>query len=138
MSREGSWASSPSKRRNMQANRSRDTLPELALRRELHRRGRRYRVHVRPLPTLRRSADIVFARRRVAVFVDGCFWHQCPEHATTAQTNADFWAEKLAKNVARDHDTNDRLVAAGWTVIRVWEHESTTDAADRIESVLAT
>jgi DNA mismatch endonuclease (patch repair protein) len=92
----------------MQATRGRDTAPELALRRELHRRGLRYRVDMPVIPGLRRRADVVFPRARVAVFVDGCFWHGCPQHATFAKSNAAFWAAKIAANKARDTDTGCR------------------------------
>lgn len=114
------------------------TTPEMALRRELHRRGLRFRVdHRIDIEGLRRRrADIVFTRRRVAVFVDGCFWHACPRHATSPKANAAWWATKLAGNVARDRDTDNRLAAAGWTVVRVWEHESAADGADRVERAL--
>ncbi|MEV6068496.1 very short patch repair endonuclease [Nocardia sp. NPDC052001] len=114
-----------------------DTKPEMALRRELHRRGARFFVDRAPLPKMRRRADIVFPRRKVAVFVDGCFWHSCPQHATSPKNNAEFWAEKLAGNVARDRDTDARLTAQGWTVVRVWEHESAQAAADLVLLVLA-
>ncbi|MEV6771068.1 very short patch repair endonuclease [Nocardia sp. NPDC051030] len=108
------------------------TKPEIALRRELHRRGKRFFVDRAPLPGLRRRADIVFPRRKVAVYVDGCFWHSCPEHATFPKNNAEFWSAKLAGNVARDRDTDERLRAAGWTVVRVWEHEGADSAADLV------
>lgn len=120
----------------MQRQNRRDTKPELALRRELHRRGRRFFVDRPPLAGLRRRADLVFPRRRVAVYVDGCFWHSCPVHATHPKNNADWWAQKLAANVARDRDTDERLTAAGWTVVRVWEHEDPTAAADRVQAAL--
>ncbi|WP_330185572.1 very short patch repair endonuclease [Nocardia sp. NBC_01503] len=113
-----------------------DTAPEMALRRELHRRGARFFVDRAPLPKLRRRADIVFPRRKVAVFVDGCFWHSCPVHATSPKNNAEFWTVKLARNVARDRDTDARLAAAGWTVVRVWEHEAAESAADLVLSAL--
>lgn len=113
-----------------------DTSPELALRRELHRRGLRYFTDRAPLPGLRRRADLVFPRRRVAVYVDGCFWHRCPQHATFPKNNARWWSDKLAGNVARDRDTDARLVAAGWRVVRVWEHECVTAAADRVQDVM--
>ncbi len=120
----------------MQATARRDTAPELALRRELHRRGLRYRVEVR-LPELpRRRMDIVFTKARLVVLVDGCFWHGCPQHATTARSNAGFWAAKLATNQTRDRDTDARLTAAGWTVLRVWEHEPSDQAADRVAEYL--
>lgn len=111
---------------------SKDTAPELAIRRRLHAKGLRYRIHVRPLPEVRRTADIVFTRVRVAVFVDGCFWHRCPEHATFPETNREWWERKLAGNAARDADTDERLAAGGWTVVRVWEHEDPDLAATHI------
>jgi DNA mismatch endonuclease (patch repair protein) len=123
-------------RERFRRQRTRDTVPEMALRRELHRRGLRYRVDTAPVKTVRRRADVVFTRRRVAVFVDGCFWHRCPEHGTTPRHNADWWAAKLNRTVARDHDTDERLAEAGWTVIRVWEHEPPSAAADRIERIV--
>lgn len=116
--------------------RRRDTGPELALRRELHRRGLRYFVDRAPLKGLRRRADVVFPRRRVAVYVDGCFWHSCPVHATSPRNNAQWWIDKLAANVVRDRDTDARLDAAGWTVVRVWEHEAARDAADKVTRAL--
>jgi DNA mismatch endonuclease (patch repair protein) len=120
----------------MRANRGRDTKPELALRRAVHRRGLRYRVNARPLPGLRRTADLVFTRARVAVFLDGCFWHGCPVHHTVAATNAAFWADKVADNRRRDHDTDRRLTDAGWVALRVWEHEDPVDAAARVVAVV--
>lgn len=120
----------------MRAQRRRDTAPEVALRRELHRRGARFFVDRAPLRGLRRRADLVFPRRRVAVYVDGCFWHSCPQHATSPKNNAQWWADKLAANVVRDRDTDTRLADAGWTVVRVWEHEDPTEAADRVQAAL--
>ncbi|MEU0491246.1 very short patch repair endonuclease [Nocardiopsis sp. NPDC006139] len=119
-------------RKSMRANRGRDTGPELAVRRLVHAAGLRYRVSARPLPALRRTADLVFTRRRIAVFVDGCFWHGCPEHHTTARTNAAYWAEKVRANRERDADTDRRLGEAGWTVLRFWEHEEPAAVAERI------
>lgn len=130
---QSSWASTPSVRRNMQANRGKDTRPEIALRRVLHARGLRYFVNKRPITSLRRTADLVFPTQRVAVFVDGCFWHGCPEHHTVAVTNADYWAEKLAENRRRDVDTNARLEEAGWLPLRIWEHVRIEEAADLVE-----
>lgn len=121
----------------MQDQRARDTKPELALRRALHAAGLRYRVDQAPLPGLRRRADVVFTRRRVAVFVDGCFWHSCPEHGNQPRTNEQWWAAKLARNRARDADTDAELAAAGWRVVRVWEHEDPLAAAAAVESVVA-
>lgn len=120
----------------MRAQRRRDTAPEVALRRELHRRGARFFVDRAPLRGLRRRADLVFPRRRVAVYVDGCFWHSCPQHATSPKNNAQWWADKLAANVVRDRDTDTRLADAGWAVVRIWEHEDPTEAADRVQAAL--
>lgn len=119
--------------RRMSRQRTRDTEPEMLLRRELHRRGLRYRVDA-ALPGLpRRRADILFTRARVAVFVDGCFWHGCPEHKTSPASNGEWWAAKLAGNVARDRETDDHLCSLGWTVLRIWEHEDIEHAATDIE-----
>lgn len=104
----------------------------MALRRLLHGMGLRYRVSARPLRELRRTADLVFRPSRVAVFVDGCFWHQCPEHYTLPKTNTDYWLPKLIRNVERDRETDEALREAGWLPIRVWEHEDVGKAADRI------
>lgn len=131
-----SWASSDNARATMRANRGRDTLPELALRRALHARGLRYFVNRPPLPGLRRTADIVFPTARVAVFVDGCFWHGCPEHHTKAKANATFWAAKVADNRARDADTNAALAAAGWTPLRIWEHTPLEDAVAQVVAAI--
>jgi DNA mismatch endonuclease (patch repair protein) len=132
----GSWAVSPGRRRNMQANRSRDTKPELALRRLLHARGMRYRVATRPLPELRRTADIVFRRARVAVFVDGCYWHGCPEHYRVPRQHTGYWSAKIAMNVDRDRDTDVRLHEAGWKVLRFWEHEDPEGCVEIIRAEL--
>ncbi|GAB2651165.1 very short patch repair endonuclease [Nocardia goodfellowii] len=112
------------------------TKPELELRRELHRRGLRYFVDRAPLPGQRRRADVVFPRLRIAVYVDGCFWHRCPDHATDPKNNAEWWAAKLAGNVTRDRATDVALIAAGWQVIRIWEHEDPVAAADRVQGAL--
>jgi DNA mismatch endonuclease, patch repair protein len=116
----------------MQGNKSRDTLPELAVRRLLHAAGLRYRVAHRPEPSLRRTADIVFTRQRVAVFIDGCYWHACPEHGTAARSNASYWSAKLEHNVTRDADTTARLEKADWTVLRFWEHEDPTEVTAKV------
>lgn len=123
--------------RRMRAVRRRDTAPEVALRTLLHARGMRYLVDRAPVVGMRRRADLVFPRARVAVFVDGCFWHGCPEHATMPKSNAEWWAAKLAANVARDRDTDERLVAAGWSVVRVWSHEVPDEAAERVAGAVA-
>ena len=116
----------------MLACRSRDTLPELALRSEIHRLGLRYRVSTRPERAVRRTADVVFRAARVAVFVDGCFWHGCPDHFVAPKTNPDYWLSKIKGNVRRDRDTDRALTESGWLVIRVWEHEASKSAAARI------
>ncbi|MFJ9318165.1 very short patch repair endonuclease [Streptomyces globisporus] len=133
---EGSWASSAARRRNMQAIRSRDTKPERLIRRLVHANGLRYRVAARPLPDLRRTADMVFRPAKVAVFVDGCYWHGCPEHYVSPKTNPGYWSEKVARNVARDRDTDERLSAAGWLVLRFWEHQSSDACALSIISAV--
>jgi DNA mismatch endonuclease, patch repair protein len=125
-------ASSPSVRSVMQGNRKRDTRPELAVRKAVHRLGLRYRVASRPLPSERFTADLVFSSARVAVFVDGCFWHGCPEHFSSPRTNASYWGPKIARNQARDAAAMAALRAAGWVGLRVWEHEAPDLAADRI------
>ena len=125
-------ASSTAARDRFRAQRRRNTTPELALRRLLHARGLRYRVDTAPLPGVRRRADVVFTRVRLAVFVDGCFWHSCPIHATRPKANAEWWATKLETTVARDRDTDTTLTAAGWAVVRVWEHEPPTEAAAKV------
>lgn len=133
---ERSWASSPGVRRGMQANRGRDTAPELAVRRLLHAAGLRYRVDTRPLADLNRRADLVFTRAKVAVFVDGCFWHGCPDHHTVSRTNPEFWADKVRRNRERDSETDLLLEQAGWQVIRAWEHEDPQDVASFVEEAL--
>ena len=120
----------------MQSNKSRDTKPELALRSAVHARGLRYRVSTKPLAGVRRTADLVFPRAKVAVFLDGCFWHGCPEHHTVASANAKFWADKVDANRKRDRDTDSRLTEAGWVSVRIWEHEDVTEAARRVEEVV--
>ncbi|MGH9112731.1 MAG: very short patch repair endonuclease [Acidimicrobiales bacterium] len=127
------FASSAALQARMSAQRSQDTAPELAVRRALHSMGLRYRVHVQPLASLRRKADVVFTRARIAVFVDGCFWHGCLEHGRRRHdVNSWYWPEKIARNQRRDADTDTRLHEAGWTVVRVWEHEPSATAAQRV------
>lgn len=127
---------SATKSAHMRSVKQRDTAPELAIRQVLHRRGLRYRVDTR-LPGLGRARpDIVFTRARVAVFVDGCFWHRCPEHESFPKTNAVWWRQKLDANVRRDRKTDSVLAEAGWTVIRIWEHEDPVTAADHVEAVV--
>jgi DNA mismatch endonuclease, patch repair protein len=114
----------------------RDTAPELALRSELHRRGLRFRVDRVPMRGMRSRADLVFGPARVAVYVDGCFWHSCPEHGTMPKANAEFWGRKLARNRERDAATNQLLGELGWAVLRFWEHEDHVAAADSVEHVV--
>jgi DNA mismatch endonuclease (patch repair protein) len=116
--------------------RQRDTKPELELRSALHRRGLRFYVDRAPLPVTRRRADVVFPRVRVAVYVHGCFWHGCPEHASWPTNNAHWWREKIEANRARDRDTVGRLEQAGWAAIEVWEHEQPDDAAQLIAEIV--
>ena len=103
------------------------------MRSAVHRRGIRFRVSVRPQPELPRTADLVLRKSRIAVFVDGCYWHGCPEHHTQPATNSEFWADKIARNVERDAETTTYLQQAGWTVLRFWEHEDPESVADRVE-----
>lgn len=134
---EGSWARSAATRASMQANKGKNTKPERRLRSLLHKAGLRYRVSVRPIPTLRRTADVVFTSAKVAVFVDGCFWHGCPDHGSTPASNRDFWATKIAGNRARDAETTALLEQAGWTVVRVWEHTEPAAAAHTVITAVA-
>lgn len=126
----------PGVRARMRKQKSRNTEVEVELRKALHAAGLRYRIHRRPIDGVRREADIVFGRVRVAVFVDGCFWHGCPEHATWPQNNADFWRNKIETNRSRDTDTDARLEAAGWLPIRIWEHEDVAAAAARVKETV--
>ena len=129
-------ASSEAARKRMKATRRRDTPAELALRSALHRLGLRFRVDTAPLSGVRRRADIVFPSARVAVFVDGCFWHGCPVHGTWPKENVDWWLAKLDANRRRDADTNRELTEAGWCVLRFWEHDDSTTAAAQTYDVV--
>jgi DNA mismatch endonuclease, patch repair protein len=131
-----SWATSPATRKAMQANRRRDTAPEMAIRRLVHAAGLRYRVDARPLPTARHTADMIFTRARVAVFVDGCWWHGCPAHYRPPSSNVSYWAAKISRNQERDKLVDQALIEANWTVIRIWEHEAPASAAHHIESAV--
>ena len=126
------WASTPATRLSMQANRGRDTEPEIRVRSAVHALGLRYRVNQRPVPGLRRTADLVFRKARVAVFVDGCFWHGCPLHYTRPAANREFWAEKIKRNRERDRETDAALEREGWLVLRFWEHEAPSEVASAI------
>jgi len=130
-------ASSRAARNRMRAVRRRGTKAEIDLREALASLGLSFEANRRPLPDLRREADILFPEEKVAVFVDGCFWHGCPIHGTQAKANAVFWKEKIERNKKRDADTNERLQQAGWVVIRVWEHVDPTVAANEIAGVIA-
>jgi DNA mismatch endonuclease (patch repair protein) len=129
-------ASTPEARRRMQRVRQKNTSAEAALRRELYARGIRYRIHVPVLTKPRRVADVAFSGLRVAVFVDGCFWHGCPQHATWPKQNAEFWRAKILANQQRDRDTDERLRADGWKVIRVWAHEPPERVAAKVATVV--
>lgn len=121
----------------MRQNRRRDTRPEMALRRELHRNGLRFRVDMPiRLPGRIVRPDIVFTRARLAVFVDGCFWHCCPAHGNIPRANGNYWRPKLERNVSRDRIVDRALSAEGWNVIRAWEHEAARDAANRVQAAL--
>ena len=112
----------------MRGNRKKDTRPEVLLRAAMHRAGLRYRTYVAiEGGGLRARADVVFPKRRLAVFVDGCFWHGCPEHATKPRTNVDYWEAKLRGNADRDRRVDQALTASGWSVIRIWEHDVDRD-----------
>lgn len=129
-------ASDAATRTRMRRQRRRDTKPELAIRRAVHTKGMRYFVDRPPLPGMRRRADMVFPRARVAVFIDGCFWHRCPIHGTAPKRNTEWWTAKLDANVLRDRSTDAALEHAGWQVVRVWEHETPAAAATLIERVI--
>ncbi len=120
----------------MTSARQKDTKPEVLLRSELCRLGLRYRLHRPVVSGVRRRPDIVFGPSKVAVFVDGCFWHGCPKHGTVAKANAEFWRKKIADNKRRDSDTDRRLKTTGWAVVRVWEHENPAVAARRISRLV--
>jgi DNA mismatch endonuclease, patch repair protein len=129
--------SSPETSRRMAKVRQKGTDAEIALRRELHQRSLRYRVDYEVLKKPRRVADVAFPGLKIAIFVDGCFWHGCPEHATWPKHNAEFWREKIETNRLRDADTNSRLLDIGWTVLRFWEHESPIEATETVVQTVA-
>jgi DNA mismatch endonuclease (patch repair protein) len=120
----------------MQGNKARDTSPELAVRKLLHAQGLRYRVNYRPLKELRRTADIAFTRKKIAVLIDGCFWHGCPDHYTRPAANREFWDAKIARNKTRDAETDRAFTAAGWTVLRFWEHRGAEEVAGTIVALV--
>ncbi|MCK0517650.1 very short patch repair endonuclease [Williamsia sp. DF01-3] len=120
----------------MSRQRRKNTAPEVEVRRELHARGVRFRTDVKLERDLRTRADIAWRRLKLAIFIDGCFWHGCPEHATRPAANAEWWAVKLDGNIARDRRTDAILADRGWTVLRFWEHQAPADVADAIVAVL--
>lgn len=124
--------SSPEASLRMQKVRQKNTSAERAVRQELHARGLRYRIHVPIITKPRRVADIVFSGPRIAIFIDGCFWHGCPRHATWPKQNVEFWRSKIIANQKRDKDTDSRLRADGWKVIRVWAHESPAEIGEMV------
>jgi DNA mismatch endonuclease, patch repair protein len=134
--RRGPAPSSQAARKRMEVTKQRDTAPEIALRSALFRLGLRYRVNVQPIRELHRRADIVFPRAKVAIYVQGCFWHGCPVHATWPKANAQFWREKIEANQRRDADTCQRLIEAGWLPIQVWEHEDPIEVARRTAEIV--
>lgn len=124
--------SSPEASRRMAATRGANNRAERTIRSALHRQGLRFRIQQKLIPGTNRKVDIVFPRARLAVFVDGCFWHDCPIHGSQPKSNVEWWRRKLRQNVERDQDTNERLRALGWRVIRIWEHEDPEVATERI------
>ena len=118
--------------RKMKRQRRRDTPYEVALRKSIHALGYRFRVDVRPEPTLNRRADIIFKSKRVAVFVDGCFWHGCPVHRSWPKHNGEWWKDKIERTMERDKETTLALRACGWKVVRVWEHDKLDSSVRRI------
>ncbi len=133
-----SWATTPGIRRSMQHNRPRDTSTEVCIRSALHKAGLRFFKHRRPLQGLRCEPDILFPGARLAVFVDGCFWHRCPEHGSVPRANGDWWRAKLEANQARDKRNDEALREAGWTVLRVWEHQAVPEVVDEVSRLVRT
>lgn len=119
----------------MQANRA-DSGPERRLRSELHHRGLRFRKHLAVLPGVRCRPDVVFITARLVVFVDGCFWHSCPQHATVPKANRQWWTVKLAATAQRDRRNDRDLALAGWEVLRLWEHEDASAMAEQVQAAL--
>ena len=131
-----SWATTPAVRQSMIGNTSRDTGPEMTVRRRLHAMGLRYRVSIRPVPSIRRTGDVVFTKHRLVVFIDGCFWHGCPDHYTAPKSNFEFWKAKVERNRERDAETDAILTANGWQVLRFWTHEDPDDIVATVASQL--
>ncbi|QAV28840.1 very short patch repair endonuclease [Micrococcus luteus] len=133
-----SWATSEGVRRSMRANKGRDTKPELLVRRLVHAAGLRYRVNAKPEKDLRRTADLLFRPARIAVFIDGCFWHGCPQHYTKPKANNGFWEDKIEQNRVRDAETTRILTERGWTVLRFWEHDDPSEVAGLVKAAVRT
>lgn len=131
-----SWASSEGVRASMRSNRRSGTRPEMRVRRLAHAAGLRYRVDAPPLADHRLRADLVFSRAKVAVFIDGCFWHGCPKHYRAAKRNEQFWRDKIAANQCRDHRADELLTAEGWEVVRVWEHDDPQAVVTRLIAIV--
>lgn len=129
-----SWASSPGAVKSFRGNRSRDTSPEVTVRRILHASGLRYRVAARPDPNYRGTADLVFRKARVAVFIDGCYWHGCPQHYKPPTAHSEYWAAKIERNLARDRAMDAHLQQLGWLSLRLWEHVPPDQAARLIRT----
>lgn len=134
--RKGPEPSSESARNRMESQPQRDTVPEKRIRKIIHQMGLRYRIDYYPIPSIRRKADLAFIGPKVAVFVDGCFWHGCPEHGTWPKANKAFWRDKIETNRRRDIDTNRRLMENKWLPVRIWEHEDPEKAARKIARVV--
>lgn len=131
------YPSSPAASAVMKRNVKSDTKPEVAVRSLLHRRGYRFRKHLLvQAGDIRVRPDIVFTRRRIAIFIDGCFWHRCPLHGTEPRSNSEYWRQKLDRNVARDVEVDSALKAANWLVLRIWEHVPPVEAVEQIDAVL--
>ncbi|MEU6453626.1 very short patch repair endonuclease [Streptomyces sp. NPDC047065] len=130
-------SSSPAVSQRMSRQSSKDTAREVAVRRALYRAGLRYRVEL-PVPGMqRRRIDIAFTRVKLAIFIDGCFWHGCVAHQSQPKSNVEWWRDKLDRNMARDRETVEHLKHLGWTVLRFWEHEAPAEIVARIHATVA-
>jgi DNA mismatch endonuclease, patch repair protein len=137
--KEGSYPhpTSPAVSARMKANRKVDSRPEKSLRARLHRDGYRFRKNYRvDLQGFECTPDIVFTAKKLAIFVDGCFWHACPEHGTQPVANSQYWLPKLERNKERDREVEAALAQAGWRVLRIWEHVPVDEAAARVAEAL--
>lgn len=127
----------PSVSRRFSRTRGRDTQPELAIRRRVHALGLRYRVNAMPMPGVRRTADLLFPKERIAVLIDGCFFHGCPDHYIAPRTRAEFWEQKIQGNRRRDEETTSLFESAGWQVLRFWEHEPPEQVVSAISTAVS-